>query len=234
MSFGHPFHTRCGHGEGRDGAGHSAVTGSGLGSTMDEGQISPIFIQFLDAVYQIVRLYPEAFEFNTKYLLLLSEHVYSCRFGNFLCDTEREREAVAGIRQRTHSVWDYLEESRSDTLNTQFDSTTTGGGVLLMPLSTLLRNIGLWTDRHCMYSPKPTTRWLPLHVHRSVHALHNDQPSDLITDQETQQLLGAMPVVVTSGRAEPSVRETKTESSSEITLNAAASNATPGVDPSSS
>jgi Myotubularin-like phosphatase domain len=227
MSFGHPFHTRCGHGEGRDGAGHSAVTGSGLGSTMDEGQISPILIQFLDAVYQVVRLYPEAFEFNTKYLLLLSEHVYSCRFGNFLCDTEREREAVAGIRQRTHSVWDYLEESRSDTLNAQFDSATTGGGVLLMPLSTLLRNIVLWTDRHCMYSPKPTTRWLPLHVHRSIHALHNDQPSDLITDQEMQQLLCTMPVVLLTSA--DSVEE-EPASAVRGTV-AAASTMTPRVEP---
>lgn len=189
MSFGHPFHTRCGHGEGRDGAGQ-AGGGSGMGSSLDEGQISPIFIQFLDCVYQLVRLYPEMFEFNTKYLLLLSEHVYSCRFGNFLCDTEREREAVAGIRQRTHAVWDYLEEQRSDTTNQYYTGdSSSGGGVLLMPLPTLLRNICLWTDRHCMYSPKLMTRNLPVGVHRPVHPLNNDQPSDLVTEQETHQLL---------------------------------------------
>jgi myotubularin-related protein 1/2 len=154
MSFGHPFHTRCAHGEGRGDAG---APSSGATSS-DEGQISPIFLQFLDCVYQIVKLYPECFEFNTKYLMALSEHVYSCRFGNLLCDTERERELVAGIRQRTHSLWDYLDE-RKDTLNDKF-SEATSSGVLLMPLATLLRNVSLWTERHCMHGPKPTDRWL--------------------------------------------------------------------------
>jgi len=142
MSFGHPFHTRCSHGEGR-----------GENPSNDDGQISPIFIQFLDAVYQIVNQYPEAFEFNTKYLLVLSENVYSCRFGTLLCDTERERELVAGIRQRTHSIWDYLE-MRTDTKNTSFQKQN----VLLMPLPSLLRNVKLWVDRHCMYGPKLTLR----------------------------------------------------------------------------
>jgi len=153
MSFGHPFHTRCAHGEGR---GETGASSNGATSS-DEGQISQIFLQFLDCVYQIVKLYPECFEFNTNYLLVFSEHVYSCRFGSLLCDTEREREMVAGIRQRTHSVWDYLDE-RTDTLNESF-SAETSSGVLLMPQATLLRNVSLWTERHCTHGPKPTDRW---------------------------------------------------------------------------
>ena len=171
MSFGHPFHTRCAHGEGRGGAtsgsgGNEAVTAMtvmgnavGVGSVnsngMDEGQISPIFLQFIDCVFQIVDQYPDCFEFTTQYLLELSDHIYSCRFGNFLCDTERERELVAGIRQRTHSLWDYLEENKEEYWNPHFD----GSGILLMPLPSLLRNVKLWSERHCRYSPKPTLRY---------------------------------------------------------------------------
>jgi len=177
MSFGHPFHTRCAHGEGRGGpasgiGGNEAVNamtvmgnavgvGSANGNGMDEGQISPIFLQFIDCVYQIVDQYPECFEFTTQYLLELSDHIYSCRFGNFLCDTERERELVAGIRQRTHSLWDFLEENKEEYWNPHFD----GSGILLMPLPSLLRNVKLWSERHCRYSPKPTLRYrtqLPL------------------------------------------------------------------------
>jgi myotubularin-related protein 1/2 len=152
MSFGHPFHTRCSHGEGR---GSDTTIASSSTGTADEGQISPIFIQFLDAVYQVVHQYPESFEFNTRYLLVMSEYVYSARFGTLLCDTEREREMVAAIRQRTHSLWDYLEE-RQDTRNRFY----TPGGILLMPLPSLLRNVTLWADRHCMYGPKATLRGL--------------------------------------------------------------------------
>jgi len=190
-SFGHPFHTRCAHGEGTGGSGggqsaSNAVVGGGAGG-QDEGQRSPIFLQFLDCVYQIVNQYPDCFEYNTKYLLVVSEHVYSCRFGNFLCDTERERELVAGIRQRTHSLWDYLDE-REDVKNHGYDAMQ-GGGTLLMPLPMLLRNVSLWTDRHCMYASKATSRSV---VDTGVPSIRvkssydTDQQSPLITDQEAK------------------------------------------------
>ncbi|CAB9529005.1 Myotubularin-related protein [Seminavis robusta] len=180
MSLGHPFHTRCAHGEGKGGAegggGVHHQDGSGKGpaavgnsSAPDEGQISPVFLQFLDCVWQIVQQFPECFEFTTTYILELSDHIYSCRFGNMLCDTERERELVAGIRQRTYSVWDHLEQDPNDPnsdpeaklwRNPHYDpSPTAGGGVLLMPMSTLLRNVTLWRERHARSGPKATKRW---------------------------------------------------------------------------
>lgn len=174
MSFGHPFHTRCSHGEGR---GENP-------SSSDDGQISPIFIQFLDAVFQIVNQYPEAFEFNTKYLLVLSENVYSCRFGTLLCDTERERELIAGIRQRTHSIWDYLE-ARTDVRNVFFKA----GGILIMPLPSLLRNVTLWVDRHCMYGPKPTLRLLD--VVRPVDPLATDQQANFYCEKDVYTLMSS-------------------------------------------
>ena len=190
MAFGHPFHTRCAHGVGTGGAGNNPVVSNTVGSNVagvvgsvggnhnkndifDEGQVSPIFMQFLDCVYQLVALYPDAFEITTRYLLDLSDHVYSCRFGNFLCDTERERENVAGIRQRTHSIWDFLQarhgcksqaqpqETSTSGNSSRSHTTSIRGGVLLMPLPTLLRNVTLWTDRHAKYGPKATQRWVP-------------------------------------------------------------------------
>jgi len=155
LALGHPFHTRCGHGEGRGGDGSSSQS---------DGDFSPIFIQFLDCVFQILNQYPDYFEFNAKYLLLLSEHVYSCRFGTLLCDTEREREVVASIRQRTYCLWEYLD-SCPELVNKNFshkslsaEDELEGNGCLLMPLPTLLRNVTLWVDRHSMYGAKPTLR----------------------------------------------------------------------------
>lgn len=164
LALGHPFHTRCGHGEGKG----SEQNGSGSSSALGE-DVSPIFLQFLDCVFQIVNQYPDYFEFNTKYLLLISEHIYSCRFGTLLCDTEREREVVATIRQRTFCLWEYLE-SRPDLVNKHYNENyilsdaeiIEGRGCLLMPLPSLLRNVTLWVDRHCMYGAKPTLRSLPL------------------------------------------------------------------------
>lgn len=179
MALGHPFHTRCGHGEGRRGESGGDRPGSrgggpgkggsssGGGGGGDDNQLSPIFMQFIDCAYQVVRQYPDYFEFNERYLLLLSEHVYSCRFGTLLCDTERERETVAGIRQRTHCLWEYLD-ARPDVVNTSFVPRTFTSraneeedGALMMPLPTLLRNVVLWTDRHCAFGPKATSRCIP-------------------------------------------------------------------------
>ncbi|KAL7520904.1 hypothetical protein ACHAWX_005598 [Stephanocyclus meneghinianus] len=149
MSFGHPFHTRCGHGEGKNEQGG------------DEGQLSPIFLQFLDCVFQLINQFPDYFEFNTRYLLLLSEHVYSCRFGTLLCDSEREREVVAGTRQRTYCLWEYLD-SIPQLINPTFNRISSKeAGALFMPLPMLLRNVSLWTDRFCMYGAKATIPCVP-------------------------------------------------------------------------
>lgn len=141
MSFGHPFHTRCGHGEGKNEQGG------------DENELSPIFLQFLDCVFQLVNQFPNYFEFSTRYLLLVSEHIYSCRFGTLLCDSEREREVVAGVRQRTYCMWDYLD-SLPELVNPNYVSDMSE--ILLMPLPMLMRNVTLWTERYCMYGPKAT------------------------------------------------------------------------------
>jgi myotubularin-related protein 1/2 len=161
LALGHPFRLRSGHGE-RRGDKNSNT----LGTQLDEGQLSPIFIQFLDCVFQIVNQYPNFFEFNTKYLLVISDHVYSCRFGTFLTDTEKERELFYSIRQRTHCLWQYLDD-KSELINADYNGSSLGDqehegkGALLMPLSSLLRNVSLWTERHCMYSAKASLSPFP-------------------------------------------------------------------------
>jgi hypothetical protein len=45
---------------------------------------SPVFVQFLDCLFQVVSQFPAAFEFTDTLLLFLADHVNSCLFGNFL------------------------------------------------------------------------------------------------------------------------------------------------------
>ena len=40
--------------------------------------------QFLDATWQVLTQFPEAFQFNADYLLAIHDHVYSCQFGTFV------------------------------------------------------------------------------------------------------------------------------------------------------
>ncbi|KAJ1425704.1 Myotubularin-like phosphatase domain-containing protein [Ochromonadaceae sp. CCMP2298] len=65
-AFGHKFQDRCGHG-----VDHSTLS--------DER--SPVFLQFLDAVFQIVGQFPCAFEYTESLLLFLADHLHSCLFG---------------------------------------------------------------------------------------------------------------------------------------------------------
>ena len=65
---------------------------------------SPIFIQFLHCVYQIMIQHPTAFEFEQNLLIYLSEEIYSNKFGTFLFNCEKELEEN-NAREITLSIW---------------------------------------------------------------------------------------------------------------------------------
>ncbi|XP_026333102.1 myotubularin-related protein 4 isoform X2 [Hyposmocoma kahamanoa] len=91
LDFGHKFADRCGHQFGPE----------------DPNERSPIFLQWLDVVHQMMLQYPCSFEFNEAYLIKLATHVHSCMFGTFLCNTGRER-LDARVPEHTAHVWQLL------------------------------------------------------------------------------------------------------------------------------
>ncbi|KAK4156707.1 protein-tyrosine phosphatase-like protein [Chaetomidium leptoderma] len=83
--------------------------------------VSPVFHQFLDATYQLLRQHPTRFEFNERFLRRLFYHVYSCQYGTFLFNNERQRHE-ARLRERTRSVWAYFLSRRHEFTNDQYDA----------------------------------------------------------------------------------------------------------------
>jgi myotubularin-related protein 6/7/8 len=83
-------------------------------------ETSPIFHQFLDAVYQLQFQYPTRFEFTERFLRRLIYHLYSCQYGTFLYDNEKARKE-ANVMGRTRSVWDYFLSRRDGFLNPNYD-----------------------------------------------------------------------------------------------------------------
>jgi len=75
ITFGHKFRDRLGHGS----------------SGKAPKECSPIFLQWIDAVWQIMRQFPTAFQYNESTLITVLDEAYSCRFGTFLDNNERER-----------------------------------------------------------------------------------------------------------------------------------------------
>lgn len=58
-----------------------------IGNNLIDDQKSPIFIQFLDCVHQLMHQFPLSFEYNMTFLLEVAVNVYSCLYGNFLYDS---------------------------------------------------------------------------------------------------------------------------------------------------
>jgi myotubularin-related protein 6/7/8 len=52
-------------------------------------ELSPVFHQFLDCVFQLHYQHPTRFEFSERFLRRLLYHLYSCQYGTFLFDNER-------------------------------------------------------------------------------------------------------------------------------------------------
>ena len=90
-----------------------------------------MFFQFLDCVHQLLRQFPNDFEFTELFLLHLHEHTTSGLFGTFMYNNERERVLDASER-RTASVWPSLlrkeEEADHATGYTNSAYKMTGGG----------------------------------------------------------------------------------------------------------
>eukprot|EP00164_Ancoracysta_twista_P006960 GFYU01009798.1.p1 GENE.GFYU01009798.1~~GFYU01009798.1.p1 ORF type:complete len:1076 (+),score=70.83 GFYU01009798.1:50-3277(+) len=96
--FGHKFAERCGQ------------------AKPNKKKFSPIFLQWIDCVYQIMLQMPTVFEFNEALLRTLLDHVYSGRFGTFLFNTHKERVA-ARLRERTFSLWANINANVADFTN---------------------------------------------------------------------------------------------------------------------
>ena len=61
---------------------------------------------------QVLRQFPTRFEFTERLLVTLADAAFSCRFGDFLFNTERER-MQCGIMERTPSFWADVRRRRS-------------------------------------------------------------------------------------------------------------------------
>lgn len=88
---------------------------------MDEKEVSPIFHQFLDAVFQLQWQAPNAFEFNERFLRRLYYQVYAGQYGEFLFNNERERSEHEG---KTPSVWGYFLARKAEFTNPDYAAKT--------------------------------------------------------------------------------------------------------------
>lgn len=78
--------------------------GHELDEKISSQERSPIFLQWLDCVYQLLYQFPTQFEFNQQLLVAIIDEVHSCKYGTFLFDSEKKRKEFK-VRETTSSLW---------------------------------------------------------------------------------------------------------------------------------
>ncbi|XP_072774162.1 myotubularin-related protein 9-like isoform X2 [Taeniopygia guttata] len=94
IQAGHPFQLRC--------ARSAASQARGK-------QEAPVFLLFLDCVWQLSRQFPFSLEFGEQLLLTLFDNAYASAYGTFLCNNEKER-SLCQLKESTHSLWAWLNQ----------------------------------------------------------------------------------------------------------------------------
>lgn len=134
------------------GDGHS---GHGRGGAHLK-EISPVFHQFLDCIWQLMRQNPSRFEYNEKWLLDIFDGVYECKYGTFLFNSEGERNGLSEVgmkpsaSRKSTSIWDYLLDERQRSLylnpnyNKEMDTDSKRAGADMGVLLPNSRDVGFW------------------------------------------------------------------------------------------
>lgn len=141
--------------------------------TQSSEERSPVFLQFLDCVFQILTQFPTSFEFNESILLFLADHVHSSLFGTFLGNSYKQRFQELKVRDQTHSIWSYIFDNKSRFCSQRFCP-------ILRPIwpSVSIAKMVVW-DRYF-------NRWSaaahPSHLLGKEAEWHNDWGSGLETE----------------------------------------------------
>lgn len=137
ITVGHKFEQRSGHGQ----------------KNYADSQRAPIFLQFIDTVYQLLHQFPTYFQFNESFLLSIMENLFSCLYGTFLCNNDKERDDLK-LKKTTASLWTYINTNISKYTNPHYNSSTSKE--YLYPSSDL-RYLKLWSNYYLAHNKKPYT-----------------------------------------------------------------------------
>ena len=131
---------------------------------------SPIFLQFLDATFQIMMQFPWAFEFTQDLLLEFASHLNYGRFGDFFFNCERERDEqdiwlkTPSFFKHLHNLWDNHHRFRnSDYIPTSH---------VLKPRYSV-RDMILWDEVYCRFTTNDKDRQTTVNIENYGHYSNN-------------------------------------------------------------
>ncbi|KAH9587077.1 Myotubularin- protein 2 [Schistosoma haematobium] len=155
-SFGHKFAQRTGGPT--DGgiylppnSSSSVVNETGGGRPSSPEERSPVFLQFIDCVWQTMQQFPHSFEFNERFLITIMDELYSARFGTFLFNSEMQGRDH-GVRERTISLWAYINADIQLYQNPLYTPAEISGHRVIFPQHALAQ-LQFWTAYYIRWHP---------------------------------------------------------------------------------
>lgn len=145
--------------------GHSFLKRGGY--LLDKDSSMPLFLQFIDSVWQLTQQYPTAFEFNSKFLTTVMHHQFSGLYGTFLSNSPQER---VSLSESSASLWSAINQT--DKLSEYRNGNYIANGARLLLPSISIKRLMVWSDYYLRWvtdaqpleqaPPKPTTPQPPL------------------------------------------------------------------------
>ena len=135
----------------------SSSSSSSSSTIYGDPSFSPIFMLFIDCVFQLASQFPLSFEFNSHFLATVMDACYSCQYGTFLGNTDKER---CELKKKTVSLWTVISANPKPFLNPFHRPNT----AILHP-SSHTRDVLFWRDFYMRlwhhtgiyYNPTSTT-----------------------------------------------------------------------------
>ena len=136
LSFGHKFCERMAFGE--------AIPSGSSGA-------SPIFLQWMDAVAQILAKFPHSFQFTEHFLIKIIDVVHSGQYGDFLANCEAVYQEK--FAPTTASCWPAVASAWTDSThslhNPSYNEETAGGVIRIVTASSAL---SIWDSFYHRYN----------------------------------------------------------------------------------
>ncbi|XP_071855548.1 myotubularin-related protein 9-like isoform X2 [Apostichopus japonicus] len=139
LQGGHPFASRC----------SQSVFYSGKTK-----HVGPVFLLFLDCVWQIHQQFSCSFEFNEDFLHMIFENAYASQFGTFLCNNEAERERLE-LAEKTTSLWTFV--NRPDILQKYLNPLFKSNQNVIWP-AVAPQSLCLWESTYLRWDIEPAPR----------------------------------------------------------------------------
>jgi len=166
LACGHRFMSRLGH---------------GVKNASDQNR-SPVFLQFIDCVYQITVQFGCSFEFNELFLLTIAQHLYTCQFGTFLFDSDQDRQHHQ-VTAKTTSIWSYIRAHHHEFINPFYMPDSN-----VLKLDVHMDKFTLWGKLYLMWVRQSSTNIVTTEMRGIMLKSSNDQMAKRIKELEKELL----------------------------------------------